>query len=100
MSRIGSKKTVSYTHLDVYKRQVVIQETRGFDANTGKTLGQRSKEFAHDYRYFPEPDLPPVVITEAYIQNVRENMPKLPKQLISEYFNPVSYTHLDVYKRQ
>jgi aspartyl-tRNA(Asn)/glutamyl-tRNA(Gln) amidotransferase subunit B len=66
---------------------VVVQETRGFDANTGKTLGQRSKEFAHDYRYFPEPDLPPVVITEAYIQNVRANMPKLPKQLISEYVN-------------
>lgn len=73
---------------------VVVQETRGFDANTGKTLGQRSKEFAHDYRYFPEPDLPPVVITEEYVQNVRANMPKLPKQLISEY---VSHFGLPLY---
>jgi aspartyl-tRNA(Asn)/glutamyl-tRNA(Gln) amidotransferase subunit B len=66
---------------------VVVQETRGFDANTGKTLEQRSKEFAHDYRYFPEPDLPPVVLHEDYIENVKTSMPKLPKQLIWEYVN-------------
>lgn len=63
----------------------IHQETRGFDANTGQTLGQRSKEFAHDYRYFPEPDLPPVIVTKGYVQNVQENMPKLPKKLIEEY---------------
>ncbi|HEY0262682.1 MAG TPA: Asp-tRNA(Asn)/Glu-tRNA(Gln) amidotransferase subunit GatB [Chitinophagales bacterium] len=63
----------------------VHQETRGFDANTGQTLGQRSKEFAHDYRYFPEPDLPPVIVTKDYVQAVSENMPKLPKKLIEEY---------------
>ncbi len=65
----------------------LAQETRGFEAVKGITLSQRSKEHAHDYRYFPEPDLPPVVITDDYIQNVRANMPKLPNELINEYIN-------------
>lgn len=63
----------------------IHQETRGFDANTGQTIGQRSKEFAHDYRYFPEPDLPPVIVTATYVESVKANMPKLPKKLIEEY---------------
>src|SRR5262249_14833170 len=62
-----------------------VQETRGFDAVKGVTLSQRSKEHAHDYRYFPEPDLPPVVLTDEYIDNVKVNLPKLPNQLIREY---------------
>ena len=65
----------------------LAQETRGFEAVKGITLSQRSKEHAHDYRYFPEPDLPPVVITDEYIQNVRAHMPKLPNELIGEYIN-------------
>ena len=67
--------------------ETLIQETRGFDAVKGTTMSQRSKEHAHDYRYFPEPDLPPVVITDSYIDNIRVNMPKLPNQLINEYIN-------------
>jgi aspartyl-tRNA(Asn)/glutamyl-tRNA(Gln) amidotransferase subunit B len=63
----------------------LTQETRGFDAVKGITLSQRSKEHAHDYRYFPEPDLPPVLLTDDYIGNVKAHMPKLPNQLISEY---------------
>jgi aspartyl-tRNA(Asn)/glutamyl-tRNA(Gln) amidotransferase subunit B len=63
------------------------QETRGFEAVKGITLSQRSKEHAHDYRYFPEPDLPPVIITDEYIQHIRANMPKLPNELINEYIN-------------
>ncbi|MDB5283072.1 MAG: gatB [Bacteroidota bacterium] len=65
----------------------LAQETRGFDAVKGVTLSQRSKEHAHDYRYFPEPDLPPVFVTEEYIANVKANMPKLPNELIGEYIN-------------
>jgi len=65
----------------------LTQETRGFEAVKGITLPQRSKEHAHDYRYFPEPDLPPVVITDEYIKQVKANMPKLPNELISEYVN-------------
>lgn len=63
----------------------LVQETRGFDAVRGVTLSQRSKEHAHDYRYFPEPDLPPVFITEEYIQSVRQHLPKLSAELKEEY---------------
>ncbi len=63
----------------------IVQETRGFDAVKGVTLSQRSKEHAHDYRYFPEPDLPPVVLTDEYIQQVKSAMPKLSAELKEEY---------------
>jgi aspartyl-tRNA(Asn)/glutamyl-tRNA(Gln) amidotransferase subunit B len=57
----------------------VTQETRLFDSSTGRTHSMRSKEEAHDYRYFPEPDLPPLVVDEARIEQVRESMPELPE---------------------
>lgn len=56
----------------------VIQETRLFNANTGETVGMRSKEQAHDYRYFPEPDLEPLRISEEWRNAVRATMPELP----------------------
>jgi aspartyl-tRNA(Asn)/glutamyl-tRNA(Gln) amidotransferase subunit B len=56
----------------------VIQETRLWDSSAGRTLSMRSKEEAHDYRYFPEPDLPPLVVDERRIAAVRETMPELP----------------------
>jgi aspartyl-tRNA(Asn)/glutamyl-tRNA(Gln) amidotransferase subunit B len=65
--------------------EAVVQETRGFDAVKGITLTQRSKEQAHDYRYFPEPDLPPVIVTEEYISAVKQHMPKLSAELKVEY---------------
>ncbi len=57
----------------------VKQETRLFDSSTGRTVSMRSKEEAHDYRYFPEPDLPPLVVDEARIAAVRHAMPELPE---------------------
>jgi aspartyl-tRNA(Asn)/glutamyl-tRNA(Gln) amidotransferase subunit B len=57
----------------------VVQETRLFDSGSGRTHSMRSKEEAHDYRYFPEPDLPPVVLEEARIEAVRASMPELPE---------------------
>jgi aspartyl-tRNA(Asn)/glutamyl-tRNA(Gln) amidotransferase subunit B len=56
----------------------VVQETRLFDSATGTTESMRSKEEAHDYRYFPEPDLPPLVVDAARIDEVRRSMPELP----------------------
>jgi aspartyl-tRNA(Asn)/glutamyl-tRNA(Gln) amidotransferase subunit B len=56
----------------------VMQETRLFNPNTGETVGMRSKEHAHDYRYFPEPDLVPLRVSEAWRERVRAAMPELP----------------------
>src|SRR5207244_7923168 len=56
----------------------IVQETRLWDSNAGRTLPMRSKEEAHDYRYFPEPDLPPVDVSEARVRALREAMPELP----------------------
>lgn len=56
----------------------VIQETRGWDADRGVTFSQRQKESAHDYRYFPEPDLVPVVVDEAWEAQIRASLPELP----------------------
>jgi aspartyl-tRNA(Asn)/glutamyl-tRNA(Gln) amidotransferase subunit B len=56
----------------------VAQETRLWNADKGTSHSMRSKEEAHDYRYFPEPDLPPLVVDEAWIARVRESLPELP----------------------
>lgn len=67
----------------------IHQETRGWDADKNITVSQRSKESAHDYRYFPEPDLVPIVVDEAWEKHIAETLPELPlprkKRLIEEY---------------
>jgi aspartyl-tRNA(Asn)/glutamyl-tRNA(Gln) amidotransferase subunit B len=57
----------------------VVQETRLWDSAGGRTVSMRSKEEAHDYRYFPEPDLPPLIVNEARVALVRAQMPELPE---------------------
>ncbi len=63
----------------------IIQETRLWDSETGKTNSMRSKEEAHDYRYFPEPDLVPLQIEEDWIKQIRETLPELPDQKMKRY---------------
>src|SRR6201998_1523884 len=71
----------------------VIQETRLWNSNEGRTYSMRSKEQAHDYRYFPEPGLPPLMVTPEFIEAVKAKLPELPearrKRMIAEYeLNP------------
>lgn len=70
----------------------IIQETRRWDENSNKTYAMRSKEEAHDYRYFPEPDLPPIVLEKDYIEKIRKTLPEMPharkKRYIEEYGLP------------
>lgn len=60
------------------KGETVTQETRGWDDTTGKTTSQRSKEDAQDYRYMPDPDIPPIVLTDAEIERMQAEVPALP----------------------
>lgn len=57
----------------------LVQETRGWVEEKGKTVSQRSKEYAHDYRYFPEPDLPPLAISREWVEEIRAKLPELPE---------------------
>ena len=56
----------------------IVQETRGWAEEGGQTVSQRTKEYAHDYRYFPEPDLPPLAIDRAWVEEIRARLPELP----------------------
>jgi len=62
------------------KGEKIIQETRGWDDAKQRTLSQRSKEEAHDYRYFPDPDLPPVVLNDEDVDKIEQEMPVLPNE--------------------
>ncbi|WP_411274541.1 Asp-tRNA(Asn)/Glu-tRNA(Gln) amidotransferase subunit GatB [Daejeonella sp.] len=63
----------------------IEQNTLNFDAESGSTTPLRSKEMANDYRYFPEPDLPPLILQEQYIREIKASLPELPAEKISRY---------------
>lgn len=63
----------------------LLQETRSFDASNGSSFSMRSKEEANDYRYFPEPDLAPFKLSDAFIDDIRATLPALPEELIRKY---------------
>jgi aspartyl-tRNA(Asn)/glutamyl-tRNA(Gln) amidotransferase subunit B len=63
----------------------VIQETVGWDESSGETVSQRGKEEAHDYRYFPEPDLPPLHLEPTWIEEIRSILPELPHEKLQRF---------------
>jgi aspartyl-tRNA(Asn)/glutamyl-tRNA(Gln) amidotransferase subunit B len=65
----------------------IIQETRLFDADSGATRSMRSKEYAHDYRYFPEPDLVPLELDAAWVESIRARLPELPRARRQRFFS-------------
>ena len=75
----------------------IHQETRTYDAAKNITIGLRSKEDAHDYRYFPEPDLVPVIVPQSYVDSVRENMPPLPYELFVKYTKELALSEYDAF---
>lgn len=86
-----------------FKRQVQLieegekidQNTLNFDANTGITSVLRSKEMAYDYRYFPEPDLPPLLLSEEFIQQIKDELPELPEQRVKRYRESFALSEYD-----
>lgn len=78
--------------------EVPVQETRGFDSNKNITFSQRTKEDAEDYRYFPDPDLPPIRFTQEQIDEIKNSIPELPEEKMarweSEYKVEPRYSNL------
>ncbi len=83
------KRAVEYEALRMQetmeKGEAIAQQTRRFDALNGTTFSMRSKEEANDYRYFPDPDLPPFQVTDSFLKAIEENLPELPEALIERY---------------
>lgn len=75
----------------------IAGETRSFDAVNGSTFALRSKENANDYRYFPEPDLQPVIVTQAYINTIKGTMPELPSDLFNKFTKEYGLSEYDAY---
>ena len=74
---------------------VIDQETRLFDTSSGETRSMRSKEDAHDYRYFPDPDLLPLELSDSQISEIRSDMPELPDQLVERLISEYGITKYD-----
>lgn len=83
-------------HIEVYENGGTIeQETRQFDPVSGQTKVMRKKEFAHDYRYFPEPDLPPLVLSDEFINEIKQNLPELPDAKKARFMETMGLTKYD-----
>ena len=103
MKNVNSVKFVMQAIENEAKRQIEVyenggkieQETRQFDPVSGQSKVMRKKEFAHDYRYFPEPDLPPLVLSDEDIEKVRLEMVELPDAKKARFINELGLTHYD-----
>ncbi len=103
IKNLNSIKFISQAIQYEAERQVEIlenggeidQETRLFDTSTGETRSMRSKEDAHDYRYFPDPDLLPLELSHSQISEIRSDMPELPDQLVERLISEYGITKYD-----
>ena len=75
--------------------QKITQETRLFDPNKGETRSMRGKEESHDYRYFPDPDLPPLIISKEKIEELRKSLPELPDEKKNRFISQYNLTNYD-----
>ena len=75
--------------------QTIEQETRGWSDERGTTLSQRTKEYAADYRYFPEPDLPPILISRDWVKKIRTQIPELPSAKKERYIEVLGLSEYD-----
>lgn len=73
----------------------IVQETRGWNEARGVTISQRSKESAHDYRYFPEPDIPPLLLDESWVAARRAELPELPDERRQRFENEYGLSYQD-----
>jgi aspartyl-tRNA(Asn)/glutamyl-tRNA(Gln) amidotransferase subunit B len=77
------------------KGERIVQETRGWVDEKGITVSQRSKEQAHDYRYFPEPDLPPLVLSREWVESIRSRLPELPEARKERFMQELGLSQYD-----
>jgi aspartyl-tRNA(Asn)/glutamyl-tRNA(Gln) amidotransferase subunit B len=80
---------------EVESGNVILSETRTFDASNGKTYGMRAKEELNDYRYFPDPDLSPLEVSDAWLSSIKASMPELPNELYRKYITVYNLPEYD-----
>jgi len=80
---------------EIGKGNTIFSETRTFDANSGKTSGMRTKEELNDYRYFPDPDLSPLIVSDQWLDSIKASMPELPKALFQKFINKYGIPEYD-----
>ncbi|MEK6780668.1 MAG: Asp-tRNA(Asn)/Glu-tRNA(Gln) amidotransferase subunit GatB [Bacteroidota bacterium] len=82
---------------ELEKGNPIVSETRTFDANTGMTHSMRTKEELNDYRYFPDPDLSPLVVSESWLNEIKASMPVLPRELVLKYVREMKLSEYDAH---
>lgn len=81
--------------LALERGEEIISETRTFNADDGKTYGMRTKEELNDYRYFPDPDLSPMIVSDEWLNDIRKSMPALPEELFKKFISTYGLPEYD-----